>query len=383
MRKNKCLFWKNKKTSDKYLSSSQKSRSIKSTLNAMKEENPYRALIPAVPQGTVRPLWSVMIPTYNCARHLRQTLVSVLAQDPGPDVMQIEVVDDYSTQDDPEAVVEELGRGRVGFYQQRENVGYINNFNTCLQHSQGKLVHLLHGDDCVRDGFYLKMQQLFEQHPEIGAAFCRHIIMDEHGHWQRLSPVEQTRSGVLSNWLERIAAELPLQTPSMVVKREVYECLGGFDSRMLSCGEDWEMWVRIAAHYSTGYEVEPLAIYRDRSDSLTKRSVLTGQNIRDVRKATEIIRDYLPEAIADELTEKAAESWAFWALHFTTQMLDRGDTNAAMTQLREGFNCSHSWAVMKSATPLMLEIVYRSLQQTVRRNSLSTGANKIRCQNVD
>jgi glycosyltransferase involved in cell wall biosynthesis len=64
----------------------------------------YRAVIPLVADGIVRPRWSVMIPTHNCARYLRETLTSVLAQDPGPDVMQIEVVDDHSTKDDPEQV---------------------------------------------------------------------------------------------------------------------------------------------------------------------------------------------------------------------------------------------------------------------------------------
>ncbi|HZG65515.1 MAG TPA: glycosyltransferase, partial [Herpetosiphonaceae bacterium] len=75
--------------------------------------HPFRASITPVRDGAPRPLWSVMIPTYNCARYLRGTLESVLAQDPGPDHMQIEVVDDGS-QDDPAAVVAEVGRGRVG-----------------------------------------------------------------------------------------------------------------------------------------------------------------------------------------------------------------------------------------------------------------------------
>ena len=61
----------------------------------------HRARILPVPEGTPRPVWSVMIPTYNCAKYLRETLVSVLAQDPGPEQMQIEVVDDYSTKDEP------------------------------------------------------------------------------------------------------------------------------------------------------------------------------------------------------------------------------------------------------------------------------------------
>lgn len=61
----------------------------------------------------MRPTWSVVIPTYNCADFLRITLKGVLDQDPGPDEMQIEVVDDVSTKDDPEGVVRELGKGRV------------------------------------------------------------------------------------------------------------------------------------------------------------------------------------------------------------------------------------------------------------------------------
>ena len=119
--------------------------------------HPFRAAIPPVAPGTPRPLWSVMIPTYNCAAYLRETLASVLAQDPGPDVMQIEVVDDHSTKDDPEAVVAEVGHGRVTFYRQPQNVGHTENFATCLQRSRGRLIHLLHGDDGVRDGFYRKM----------------------------------------------------------------------------------------------------------------------------------------------------------------------------------------------------------------------------------
>src|SRR5215211_2985875 len=111
----------------------------------MIEHSSYRAMIPPVSDGAARPFWSVMIPTYHCARFLRQTLESVLSQDPGPDWMQIEVVDDGSTLDDPGGVVAEVGKGRVGFYRQPQNVGHTKNFEICLKRSRGKVVHLLHG----------------------------------------------------------------------------------------------------------------------------------------------------------------------------------------------------------------------------------------------
>jgi glycosyltransferase involved in cell wall biosynthesis len=91
-----------------------------------------------------------MIPTYHCAAYLRETLESVLAQDPGPERMQIEVIDDHSTADDPEAVVREPASDRVAFHRQSRNVvGHVASFNTCLRRARGGLVHLLRGASAV------------------------------------------------------------------------------------------------------------------------------------------------------------------------------------------------------------------------------------------
>ena len=65
-------------------------------------------VIQTLPDGTERPLWSVMIPVYNCSSYLPSTLQSVLEQDPGREVMQIEVVDDASSDADVSALVERI-----------------------------------------------------------------------------------------------------------------------------------------------------------------------------------------------------------------------------------------------------------------------------------
>src|SRR5262245_46178716 len=100
------------------------------------------SLILPVRAGIIRPLWSVMIPTYNCAHYLERALESVLVQDPGSDHMQIEVVDDCSTTDDPEAVTQRVAKGRVLFHRNVKNQGAIRTFNTCIERSTGELVHI-------------------------------------------------------------------------------------------------------------------------------------------------------------------------------------------------------------------------------------------------
>lgn len=288
----------------------------------MTEEIVYRPIIKPIPEGRSRPLWSVMIPTYNCAKYLKKTLNSVLAQDLGPEVMQIMVVDDCSTQDNPEEVVEEIGKGRVEFYRQPVNVGAVKNFQTSLKFARGKLIHQLHGDDYVLDGFYQQLQLAFETHPEIGAAFCRSIFIDEEDHWRFFSPLERAESGVLPpKWLERIATLCCLQTPSIVVRREVYEKLGGFDLR-LSAIEDWEMWVRIATHYPIWHEITPLAAYRMHSKSLSRNldTHASGLMPREYYKAIQLMHSYLPESIRYQVLQRNKRSCALLALS-TAQFL--------------------------------------------------------------
>lgn len=336
----------------------------------MNELHAYRPFIPPVPEGTERPLWSVMIPTYNCANYLRDTLNSVLSQDPGSEIMQIEVIDDCSTKDDPKAVVEEIGRGRVSFYRQPQNVGLVKNFETCLQRSRGQLVHILHGDDYVLAGFYRKMGQLFAQYPEIGAGFCRHIYTDIQGHWQEISPLEQQESGVLSNWLEKIASGQRIRTPSIVVRRDVYEKLGGFDRRFSCTGEDWEMWVRIATTYPFGYEVEPLAAHRSNLGSLSHTTMQSGKFFYDLRQASEIIESYLPkyiqETTANKISKQARETHASWAIGEAHGVLKTNeDVKACKNLVQEALKTSKSLKIIKRTICLIPKIGAYQFKQTL------------------
>src|SRR5258707_2429820 len=91
------------------------------------------------PVDDYRPVWSVMIPTYNArADYLEETLKSVLQQDPGPDQMQIEVVDDCSKDNTAFEVARRIGASRVTFHAEPQNRGLANNWNRCIERARGQ-----------------------------------------------------------------------------------------------------------------------------------------------------------------------------------------------------------------------------------------------------
>jgi hypothetical protein len=276
--------------------------------------------------------------------------------------MQIEVVDDAS-EDDPSSVVMAIGRGRVGFARHERNVGHIANFATCLRRSRGKLIHLLHGDDAVRTGFYERMELAFREAPEAGAAFCRQIFIDTAGRWLSLSPIEEVTPGLMPNALARLATEQRIMTPSIVVRRSVYESLGGFDRR-LKCSEDWEMWVRIAAAYPIWYEPEPLALYRMHEKSNTGRHVRSAEDMAYTRRAMEMFFAYLPPERAKMIARQARYTYACAALSTAKAMSEHRDFTAFFAQLREALRLSWSPSILTRACWLML----KSGLQTAKSN---------------
>ena len=323
----------------------------------------HRALISSV-SDVERPLWSVMIPTYNCASYLAKTLESVLEQDLGEKLMQITVVDDCSNRDDPEAVVHKVGNGRVKFFRQTENQGHVRNFATCINQSRGELVHLLHGDDYVLHGFYPKMGKLFLANEDIGLATCRHVYVDDIGHWIGISRLRLQQSGLWNDALFRLATEGGLQTPSVVVRRSSYERVGGFDERLL-CTEDYEMWVRIAGQFPIWYETECLAAYRFRAGSNSSVDGPSGENLRDMRRSIDIIANECGSLLPAGWQKLISKSTARYAIKSAGTYLGQNRYLAAIQVLYEASRFDTSLGTFARA----IKYIARGLHDSVRARS--------------
>ncbi|MEO1684620.1 MAG: glycosyltransferase family 2 protein [Cyanobacteria bacterium J06631_12] len=321
----------------------------------------YRAVFPVIGPVTEgnRPLWSVMI-TCHRPTYLAQTLKSVLMQATAPSEMQIEVVVDgveASLQAEIVALVREIGGDRVQVYTHPTRINQPYIFNLAIERARGHWVHILHDDDWLLPGFYQAFQAVTESNAETGAAFCRHRYM-RNGEQRRISRLERPTPGLIENWLEKIVTFCHIQFSAVVVKRSVYEQMGGFCPRANTIA-DWEMWKRIAAHYPVWYEPAALMNYREHAESETSHLLRSGQQVAETRRTIFISRRYLPRAIAPQLSRTALENYAFYALDIAKQQLQRQDSEAAIANVKEALKCSDSASVQQALVKLFLPIEER------------------------
>jgi glycosyltransferase involved in cell wall biosynthesis len=332
-------------------------------------------LIPGTDGPGTRPYWSVMIPTYNPrADYLEQTLRSVLQQDLGPDQMQIEVVDDCSNDDTASEVTRRVGAGRVTFHAEPQNRGLANTWNRCLERVRGDWVHILHQDDFVLPGFYELLRKGAEK-SDAGALFCRCATVNSNGHRIGTSELHRESPGLLDEWHARITVEQLIRCPAIMVRKAVYEQLGGFLPH-LHYVPDWEMWQRIASQFSFWFEPSILACYRVHSNSATSRMRLGAADVREVGEVIDLTAAYHSPARGRMLARKARWWYANVALFTARDLLVKVGFAPAWRQIVEALRLCHSprviWKIC-SFFGLWFRIIASRLKRRIKSKFNASG----------
>ncbi len=200
-----------------------------------------------------RPLFSVVIPTYNRERYIARAIRSVLDQT--CDDYEVIVVDDGST-DRTRRIVRRFGR-QVRYIRQ-PNRGPSEARNTGIRAARGRFVAFLDSDDRFLPRKLEENKAFLERHPECN--FLYSWYYDIRGGRKRL------RKGKQYEDLERFRYRLyrrdfTIRTSTVVVRRSCFEKVGLFHPRY-RYSQDWDMWLRLAAR-ELGYCLrKPLALYR-------------------------------------------------------------------------------------------------------------------------
>jgi glycosyltransferase involved in cell wall biosynthesis len=280
--------------------------------------------ISRVPSSARRPFWSVMIPTYN-PRHdyLEQTLNSVLSQDPGKELMQIEVVDDCSTTQDVGSMVRSIAGDRVASSRTSCNLGLAGCWNACAERSMGEWVHILHQDDFVLPSFYEQLESLSRANEGVGLMVARSFLVGNDGVIEGVTQrIERLEHG--GNDVHDFYYENPARFPGVVVRRDIYERQGGFRTD-LTFTLDYEMWVRAISTGGGLATPEVLAAYRQASGNETSRLIRSGEAFEDTARFHKI----LAERFEDFDRARANRNTCVTAISYSERLEKLGDHDGA------------------------------------------------------
>lgn len=271
------------------------------------------------------PRVSVIIPTYNRASMLRQTLKSVMSQTVMP--AEVVVVDDGSTDETPNVVREFQGAGpAVTFLRLPHSNRRGPMRNAGAQASASPLVTFLDSDDLWKPARLEKQLEAWERTPDAGFAFCNCFRFDERG---LLDPPCLPLAARWNGYILGDVLEEPVAGGStLMVKRKAFEQVGGF--RDLRMNEDYELTLRLAARYKASYVPEPLVLVREHPGRITQAHGETP--LLDYLR---IVRAFLAANPSLPMREKARANKGMANVHYKLARLylELGDRRAARAHL--------------------------------------------------
>jgi glycosyltransferase involved in cell wall biosynthesis len=207
------------------------------------------------------PKISVVIPLYNKADSILETIKAVLAQTLQD--FEVVVVNDGST-DGSASLVASVHDTRLRLISQ-PNAGVSEARNRGIEEARANLIAFLDADDLWESDYLERIINLSEDFPQAEwmATAYRIEWPDGHGHTVRLNrlPKGFTR-GLFPNYFDvATCSDPPVCSSATVVKRAAIQSIGGFPLGIAS-GEDLLTWARLAARYPLAYDIRSLAVFQ-------------------------------------------------------------------------------------------------------------------------
>lgn len=185
------------------------------------------------------PKISVLIPTYNYAHFLDETIQSVLNQSFRD--FELVIVDNNSSDNTEEVVQKYLTDPRIRYYKNPKNLGLVGNWNQCLTYARAEYIKFICADDVIHPEMLDKFYAVMELYPNVSLITCDKQLFDGMP-WLVELPLKHLQAGkkVIFNTMN---SKSWIGEPTSVMFRKSNLFLGKFRSDY-TLHVDWEMWNR-------------------------------------------------------------------------------------------------------------------------------------------
>ena len=201
----------------------------------------------------MQPTVSVIIPTYNHADYVLQTLDSVFAQTFTE--YEIVVVNDGSPDDTSARLKPLADAGRIRYLEQ-PNAGQAAARNRGLAEAGGEFIAFLDDDDVWPPDKLAWQVEILRAEPDVDVVYGQRTVMDGNG---EPHPGEQAPEGEV---LARFVSQGWIQSPGQVlIRKTALTRAGGFDPAIWGT-DDWDLWLRLASGSRFRYRARLALVYR-------------------------------------------------------------------------------------------------------------------------
>lgn len=213
--------------------------------------------------ASAQPPVSVVLPTYNRAGVLRDSIESVLNQTYAD--FELIVVDDAST-DDTESIVAGLEDSRIRYVKHEVNRGAAAARNTGIDEARGDVVAFQDSDDeWLPEKLEKQMAAFDDAAANVGVVYTgMHRTVDGEERYLPYPGVEPKEGDIRRS----IVRQNFVSTQMAAVRRECFEEVGVFDKSVTPL-EDWELWLRFSERYRFLLVDEPLVVAAVNADSIS------------------------------------------------------------------------------------------------------------------
>ena len=247
----------------------------------------------------INPLVSVIIPTYNRAWIIKESVDSVFSQDFND--FELIVIDDGST-DNTLEILNSYGEDIIVIHQRNQGVSSARNRG--LMEASGSLIAFLDSDDLWLPGKLSLQVDFFNSNPTALICQTEEIWMRNN---VRINPKKRHKKP--AGLIFEPSLALCLVSPSAVmIRRSLFDDVGLFDETLPAC-EDYDLWLRISCKYPVCLIDIPLIIKRGgHDDQLSASPGLDKYRIKAIKKIIEsnLLSESQFQAAVKTLKEKCA-----------------------------------------------------------------------------
>ena len=255
------------------------------------------------------PLVSVVIPVYNGERFLRESLESVFAQTFHD--YEIVCVDDGST--DGSCVLLKQYGARLRIIQQA-NAGQSAARNAGVEIATGRFVAFLDQDDRWYPAKLAQQVAELIAKPDVTMVHCNYDRMDGDGRVLVAGAALAEQASALASPLGRVLGEALVFPSAMMVRRDVFQRVGGFDSELRGF-EDFDLIARLKQQGHCVLLPEPGMAYRLHAGGFTRAGgvgIIRSRERFLIRMKALYLED---DAKAILIKQMLADCYSDWGIH--------------------------------------------------------------------